>query len=236
MRKSRRHGKQTTGKRFSRKRVLKGGSFGTDDNLILIGYANKTFTPIIVPINSTWAPKPPPHGFSGSLIKPGISAIVANGNFPFVILSQLYKLPNIRNLDLFQDFASRAVNGAFIDDTFTTILPFKGYTPGNMDKQEYYNYLKPQIIEIERKYPGLFKPIFLTPEETQKEIKRVEAETPMMPKEVQMEERISDKLSNAVSDIVDVIKSSVASGVNENYDLITSLQNEVRQLRAQLDR
>lgn len=240
MRKSRRQNKRKIGKRFSRKKILdsriknlKGGSFNDEDNLILIGYANKSFTPIIVPINSTWDSKPAPQGFNGILMTPGISNIVANDHSPNIILSQLYKLPNIRNMDLFQDFASRAVNGSFVDNTDTAVLPFKGYTPGNIDKEEYYKYFKPQIIEIERKYPGLFKPIFLTPEETQQAINNLPIEPPI--KEVQMEERIGDRLTNAVSDIVDIIKHRVIQSDNNTQDSISSLAEQLKRLEMRIN-
>jgi len=248
----------------SRNKFLKGGSFGDDDNFVFIGYKSITGTqfnqsshapppvrviskdgiPLIVP-KQIFYPSQGIKSITTSLeevIEPSniVPNVQTSGYVTLLILPYLYELPNVRNIDLLRLLRKGC---SLADENCNVIIPGWQLTAFNVsDIGNYYNNkhneimtkYKPQVTEIERKYPGLFKPIFLTPEETQEAVKRVEAETPILPKEVQMEERIGDKLTNAVSDIVDVIKSSVESGVNENYDLISSLRNEVRQLQSQL--
>jgi hypothetical protein len=137
-----------------------------EDEFILIGWVNNFSNPIIVPKNVQWRLPNCPLSLSLSLTQiDGIRGVQL-----YIILSQLYKLENIRNLDLHddllrgvaRDFARGVANTTFVDTNCNTILTGIGYTrEGIQTKDEYYRYQKDKIREIEANYPGLLKPIYL---------------------------------------------------------------------------
>ena len=125
-------------------------------DFILIGWGGDYNSPIIVPKNVTWSHYEPggsPHdiGLNGFLRSYGS----VGGRFLYIILSQLYKLPNIRNLDLYSDLL-QVPNTLLIDKDFKTILKGIGYTSSaKSSKDKYYEFHNESILEIERSYPGL---------------------------------------------------------------------------------
>jgi len=135
-----------------------------EEDFILIGWAGRYNSPIIVPKNITWL-----HNKTGIPFDTGLSSYFrdlssVSGRL-FIILSQLYKLPNIRNLDLYSDLLQVA-NTLLIDKNFNVILKGIGYTSSDKSsKDKYYEFHKESIIDIEGRYPGLFKRIHLKDEE-----------------------------------------------------------------------
>jgi hypothetical protein len=134
-----------------------------EEDFILIGWAGRYNSPIIAPKNINWL-----HNKTGIPFDTGLASYFrdmssVSGRL-FIILSQLYKLPNIRNLDLYSDLLQVA-NTLLIDTNFNIILKGIGYTSSDKSsKDKYYEFHKESILDIERTYPGLIKRIYLKDE------------------------------------------------------------------------
>lgn len=90
------------------------------------------------------------------------------GNVIQIVLDQLYKLPNIRNLSLYNTFYNN-------DYPNHTILLMSNYInnvndliyfkyEGHPTQERWYELNRDIITEIETRYPGLFEPIFVREE------------------------------------------------------------------------
>ena len=129
-----------------------------EDEFILIGWVNNFSNPIIVPKNVQWRLPNCPLSLSLSLTQiDGIRGVQL-----YIILPQLYKLENIRNLDLYDDLLHGVKNTLFVDTNCNTILKGRGWTSSHIDtKTKYYEHNRTIIPGIEANYPGLLKPIYL---------------------------------------------------------------------------
>lgn len=167
-------------KKFSRKNVHKGGD--TSNDFVLVGFENYNEpyrNPVMLPINCNLIE---PSVSIGVHEVPELQGIIGRkfGLFgatklEILILPQLYKLKNIRNIDLWhltgvvQQFWNQ--NNGDIVLAGRTIL---GNGNSNYQtKDGYYNTFKNAIIKIELDYPGLFKPIFIDKDLTEDEIRNL---------------------------------------------------------------
>ena len=135
-----------------------------EEEFILIGWLNNFNNPIIVPKNVSWNSRECELNMFRYL-----RGADSGGSKIYIILSQLYKLENIRNLDLYGDLLQVA-NTLLIDNNCNTILNGIGYTSShvlfenlnanNTQKDNYYRINRNAILEIEQNYPGLFRPIY----------------------------------------------------------------------------
>ncbi len=129
-----------------------------DDEYILIGWMIDFSNPIIVPKNVQWDSRETQLNLSKFLRDKG-----RNGaNSLYIILPQLYKLENIRNLDLYDDLMCVIPLTLLVDNNCNTILKGRGLTPSCIQtKDEYYDINKTIIREIHTDYPGLIKKVYL---------------------------------------------------------------------------
>lgn len=128
-----------------------------DDEFILIGWVNLLSNPIIVPKNVQWISRECPLNLYKMIWDIGS----VGGVRLYIILPQLYKLENIRNLDLYEDLL-HVPNTLLVDSNCNTILKGRGYTNSAISgKDKYYEHNKTIIPGIEANYPGLLKPIYL---------------------------------------------------------------------------
>lgn len=138
-----------------------------NEDYILIGWREYLQNPIIVGKNIQWIYKnnlKSINSLSNLLLDRGTGIL-------YIIIPQLYKLPNIRNIDLFSNLLS-IPNTLLLDEDNNTILKGTGYTSGSPNKIEYYNMYKKEITEIEQKYPGLIIPIFVDKKQSQQSSSR----------------------------------------------------------------
>jgi len=128
-----------------------------DDEYILIGWVNLLSNPIIVPKNVQWISRECPLNLYKMIWDIGS----VGGVRLYIILPQLYKLENIRNLDLYEDLL-HVSNTILVDTNCNTILKGRGWTHSDINtKDKYYKHNKTIIPGIEENYPGLLKPIYL---------------------------------------------------------------------------
>jgi hypothetical protein len=127
-----------------------------EDEFILIGWVNLLSNPIIVPKNVQWISRECPLNLYKMIWDIGS----VGGVRLYIILPQLYKLENIRNLDLYEDLL-HVPNTLLLDANCNVVLNGRGYTEGSKTKEEYYEFYKDIIRGIEINYPGLLKPIYL---------------------------------------------------------------------------
>ena len=134
-----------------------------EDDFVLIGWRNNFNEPIIVPKNIIWLDPRPQNFFHNGLFY----YFREMGNVDserYIIISQLYKLPNIRNLDLY-DFLKQVEFTILVDALGNPILKGLGYTEDEcMPKYMYYDQNKHTIFDIETNYPNLFTTIFVKDE------------------------------------------------------------------------
>jgi polyhydroxyalkanoate synthesis regulator phasin len=218
---------------------------GSDDDYIFIGYGidghtASWSTPLIVPKTMTWISS---QGKLFSILarshgENGLESILANSGLhscSFVI-SQLYKLPNLRNVDILS--LCKTYGCYLLDNNNTTIvLPLNGTNDpidgqplrGTPEQQieKWKQVFKPQIMEIEKKYPGLFKPVFLSQEETQEAVNAVIQKPGRMGNE-EVEERIGNRLDDVASQLAQALHSAIYSA---NDELQTTLRSQIRQLQ-----
>ena len=129
-----------------------------EDEFILIGWVNLLSNPIIVPKNVQWISRECPLDLSKFLRDIGS----VGGVRIYIILPQLYKLVNIRNLDLYDDLLHGVPNTLLVDTNCNTILKGRGWTHSDINtKDKYYKHNETIIPGIEANYPGLLKPIYL---------------------------------------------------------------------------
>jgi len=127
----------------------------SNKDFILIGWGGDYDSPIIVPKNVTWSHYEIGNPYDIGLVGLLRSFASIGGKRLYIILSQLYKLPNIRNLDLYKDLL-QVPNTLLIDKYFKIILKGIGYTSKSLNNEE--TILDEEtILEIERSYPGLLK-------------------------------------------------------------------------------
>lgn len=131
---------------------------------------NVTF-PIIVPKNSylptEQQPEVPPdiqnvqmnrdYGWVSELFElQRHTTDMANKNI--IMVNQLYKIPNVRNINLY-NLANPPNRIALFDGT--TPLLFARPANANATRQDWYNINEALITELENNYPRLFQPIFV---------------------------------------------------------------------------
>jgi hypothetical protein len=170
-------------KKFSRKNVHKGGD--TSDDFVLVGFEknNEPYrNPVFLPINCNLRePNLPiiPYQYLTSQMKERFDMIGVNYGFlnirPFpqiLILPQLYKLKNFRNIDLFGDLFSVGIQQLWNKNNGDIALVGTDYF-STISNENYINTFKNAIIKIELDYPGLFKPIFIDKDLTEDEIRNL---------------------------------------------------------------
>lgn len=151
-------------------------------NYIFIGWCKlpssigETPVPIMVSKYITWEPSPmdsnaPKFGFWNVLYKfTSLKYALKEGYQRVIALEQLYKLPNIRNLDLYEVCYYHNYNPNYTlltSPLFTTEYLFEFEPQSQLEtKEQWYSRNREKIELIEKTYPGLFKPIFITPVDT----------------------------------------------------------------------
>ena len=162
-------------KKFSRKNIHKGG--GPSDDFILIGFEEYDApyrNPVFLPINCNFTEPnfrsalyitpvpdeiPDIRGAKYGLFGPQYPPVQGLG---ILILPQLYKLKNIRNIDLWDDLIGKGIGRIWNENNGDIVLVGRRHLDGSFgEKERYYNFFKNAIIKIELEYPGLFKPIFI---------------------------------------------------------------------------
>ena len=238
--------------------IRKGGAPFGDDNFVFLGYntqgdnADKGI-PIIVPKRGFWIDnRPSGNRLTQRAAVPSVAFAVLprtqgnSGGSLFLIVQNLYEMPNIRNLDLYETFIFGRPNldGGLTDIDGNVILPFGRITSAYGQrrlafdasmKQQYYNDNRIAITDIERKYPGLFKPIFLTPQEVEEAIKNIPGKDSNKDTEKykDIEGLIDFKLNNAISDILESVQIS-AYKCKETADDFDCLQKQIRQIQERI--
>ena len=183
-------------KKFSRKNVHKGGD--TSDDFILIGFENYRAPyqkPFFLPINCNL--REPNVNANINSIGGKFGFLRGNINLQILILPQLYKLKNIRNIDLWDDLIgsdSGSTNALNIQSVWNQnngdiVLVGRSQLEGTYTKERYYNFFKNAIIKIELEYPGLFKPIFIDTALTKDEMHNLTSD-----QKLDIEERAKDKI------------------------------------------
>ena len=139
------------------------------DNYVFIGYKNDGYSsngrvfsdkPIIVPMNSIYGGKPPYNTLW----------LFDKLSFSSIIISHLYKLEYVRNLDMFQfilyncliDSINRIILNSFQKWVEHNKLTIPENVPYVEQQQMYYTAHKDTILQIQKEYPNLFLPIFIS--------------------------------------------------------------------------
>jgi hypothetical protein len=183
-------------KKFSRKNVYKGGD--TSDDFVLIGFEkyNAPYrNPVFLPINCNLREPNVNGGLYGIGGKFGLLPVNTGYSLlQILILPQLYKLKNIRNIDLWDELIGNGVVHKFWNQNNGDIilLGINHLESGKsmyQTKEGYYNTFKNEIIKIELEYPGLFKPIFIDTDLTKDEMHNLTSD-----QKLDIEERAKDKI------------------------------------------
>ena len=136
-------------------------SLGEKEDYILIGWFDSYSHPIIVPKNACWS------GYGDNINWPGLAeTFMREANRApvlYIMLPQLYKLPNIRNLDLCSELLGKNANTRLIDQHCNVLLNGIGCVTHDIsiNKNKYCEHFKEQIVFIEQTYPGLLKNVFI---------------------------------------------------------------------------
>jgi hypothetical protein len=166
-------------KKFSRKNVHKGG--GPSDDFVLVGFENYNApynNPVFLPINCNLREPNLRGGLYSIGGKLGLLPInIRNFQLQILILPQIYKLKNIRNIDLWDELIGNGVSQIWNQNNGDIVLVGINFLDSGKSiyqtKEGYYNTFKNEIIKIELEYPGLFKPIFIDKDLTEDEIRNL---------------------------------------------------------------
>ena len=175
--------KLTKSKSKSKTRKYKGGSMNDDDYAFVGFYGTGRPIPMLLHINMTFDDKHITR-LLGKEREPGIH--IDSGNF--LILSKLYKLKNMRNLDYIKLISHNTVfiNEKNVDTngfifTFDWELFARQHIPilnGGQFNEQWLNEnngkRRDAIRQIELQYPGLFKRMFVTEEEQQQALQEIQ--------------------------------------------------------------